>query len=467
MSRKLEEFKPLTPGKMGFYSCGPTVYHYAHIGNLRTMIHNDILKRMFIENGYDVHHVMNITDVGHLTSDDADSGEDKMEKGAARDHKSVWDIAKFYTDEFLRDYDDLNIIRPTDMPRATDYIAEQINLVKKLEDLGYTYEIPGDGIYYDTSKFAAYGQLTGGSLAGNKAGARVEYNSDKRNPTDFALWKFSPKDEKRQMEWDSPWGVGFPGWHAECSAMSMKLLGNHFDIHTGGEDLSRVHHTNEIAQSEPITGAPWVTYWVHFSFLVDKSGEKMSKSKGEFLGLEAVRKRGYDSMIYRYLILLGHYQTQLAFSWEAMDAAAAGYKNIVRKVAEILANPAPGELMQDKFDAWHEKILAPVSDNMKTAEALVQVQELLRDASTNASTKIALFEFIDRLLGLQFIDRAKKLNDLESEEAPAEIQQLVKDRSDAKAAKDWAKADEIRAKIDAAGWSVIDTKDGTKVVRKN
>ena len=467
MSRKLEEFKPLTPGKMGFYSCGPTVYHYAHIGNLRTMIHNDILKRMFIENGYDVHHVMNITDVGHLTSDDADSGEDKMEKGAARDHKSVWDIAKFYTDEFLRDYDDLNIIRPTDMPRATDYIAEQINLVKKLEDLGYTYEIPGDGIYYDTSKFAAYGQLTGGSLAGNKAGARVEYNSDKRNPTDFALWKFSPKDEKRQMEWDSPWGVGFPGWHAECSAMSMKLLGNHFDIHTGGEDLSRVHHTNEIAQSEPITGAPWVTYWVHFSFLVDKSGEKMSKSKGEFLGLEAVRKRGYDSMIYRYLILLGHYQTQLAFSWEAMDAAAAGYKNIVRKVAEILANPAPGEFVQDKFDAWHEKILAPVSDNMKTAEALVQVQELLRDASTNASTKIALFEFIDRLLGLQFIDRAKKLNDLESEEAPAEIQQLVKDRSDAKAAKDWAKADEIRAKIDAAGWSVIDTKDGTKVVRKN
>ena len=353
------------------------------------------------------------------------------------------------------------------MPRATDYIAEQINLVKKLEDLGYTYEIPGDGIYYDTSKFAAYGQLTGGSLAGNKAGARVEYNSDKRNPTDFALWKFSPKDEKRQMEWDSPWGVGFPGWHAECSAMSMKLLGNHFDIHTGGEDLSRVHHTNEIAQSEPITGAPWVTYWVHFSFLVDKSGEKMSKSKGEFLGLEAVRKRGYDSMIYRYLILLGHYQTQLAFSWEAMDAAAAGYKNIVRKVAEILANPVPGEFVQDKFDAWHEKILAPVSDNMKTAEALVQVQELLRDASTNASTKIALFEFIDRLLGLQFIDRAKKLNDLESEEAPAEIQQLVKDRSDAKAAKDWAKADEIRAQIDAAGWSVVDTKDGTKVVRKN
>lgn len=466
MSRKVEEFKPLVPGKMGFYSCGPTVYHYAHIGNLRTMIHNDILKRMFIENGYDVHHVMNITDVGHLTSDDADSGDDKMEKGAARDHKSVWDIAKFYTDEFLRDYDDLNIMRPTDMPRATDYITEQIDLVKKLEELGFTYEIPGDGIYYDTSKFAAYGQLTGGSLTGNRAGARVEYNSEKRNPTDFALWKFSPKDEKRQMEWDSPWGIGFPGWHAECSAMSMKLLGNHFDIHTGGEDLSRIHHTNEIAQSEPITGAPWVSYWVHFSFLVDKSGEKMSKSKGEFLGLEAVRKRGYDTMVYRYLILLGHYQTQLAFSWEAMDAAAAGYKNIVRRVAEILSNPAPGEFSQSEFNDWHDKILAPVSDNMKTAESIVQVQEMLRDSDINASTKIALFEFVDRLLGLQFIDRAKKLNDLESETAPAEILALAEARATAKSEKDWGRADELRAKIDAAGWTVVDTKEGTKLVKK-
>ena len=466
MTRKIEEFKPLIPGKMGFYSCGPTVYHYAHIGNLRTMIHNDILKRMFTENGYAVHHVMNITDVGHLTSDDADSGDDKMERGAARDHKSVWEIAKFYTDEFLRDFDDLNNIRPTDMPRATDYIAEQIDLVKKLQDLGYTYEIPGDGIYYDTSKFAAYGALTGGSVAGNRAGARVEYNNEKHNPTDFALWKFSPTDQKRQMEWDSPWGIGFPGWHAECSAMSMKLLGNHFDIHTGGEDLSRIHHTNEIAQSEPITGAPWVSYWVHFSFLVDKSGEKMSKSNGEFLGLDVIRKRGYDTMVYRYLILLGHYQTQLAFSWDAMDAAANGYKNIVRRVAEILADTDPGALVESTFNEWHDRILNPVSDNMKTAESLVQVQELLRDKSINASTKIALFEFTDRLLGLQFIDRAKKLNDTESETAPAEIIALADARAAAKSARDWARADELRAQIDAAGWSVVDTRDGTKLVKK-
>ncbi len=466
MTRKTEEFKPLVPGKMGFYSCGPTVYHYAHIGNMRSMIHNDILKRMFIENGYTVHHVMNITDVGHLTGDDSDSGDDKMERGAARDHKSVWDIAQFYTDEFLRDFDDLNNIRPTDMPRATDYIAEQIDLVKKLQDLGYTYEISGDGIYYDTSKFPAYGALTGGSVAGNRAGARVEYNDAKRNPTDFALWKFSPKDKKRQMEWDSPWGIGFPGWHAECSAMSMKLLGNHFDIHTGGEDLSRIHHTNEIAQSEPITGAPWVNYWVHFSFLVNKSGDKMSKSGGEFLGLDAVRKRGYDPLVYRYLILLGHYQTQLAFSWDAMDAAANGYKNLVRRVAELLLDTEPGALDNAKFDEWHNRILSPVSDNMKTAEALVQIQELLRTNDVNASTKIALFEFVDRLLGLDFIGRAKRMNDTESETAPAEIMALADARAAAKSAKDWARADELRAQIDAAGWTVVDTRDGTKITKK-
>lgn len=466
LTRKLEEFKPLTAGKVGFYSCGPTVYHYAHIGNLRTMIHNDIMKRMFTENGYDVRHVMNITDVGHLTNDEDDSGEDKMEKGAARENKSVWDVAQFYLDEFMRDFKDLNLLMPTDMPRATDYINEQIELVKKLEELGYTYEIPGDGIYYDTSKFANYGALTGGSLSGNRAGARVTFNDDKRNPTDFALWKFSPSDTKRAMEWDSPWGIGFPGWHAECSAMSMKLLGQHFDIHTGGEDLSRVHHANEIAQSEPITGAPWVSYWVHFSFLIDKSGEKMAKSKGEFLGLDSVRKRGFDPMVYRYLITLGHYQTQLAFSFESLDAAATGYKNIVRKVADLMNSNNIGELNSDVYSVWHDKILAPASDNMKTAESLVVVQELLKDTTVNPATKLALFEFVDRLLGLQFIDRANKLITLESEVAPAEIVELANQRATAKSNKDWATADALRAQIDGAGWTVLDTKDGFKLIKK-
>lgn len=465
LTRKLEEFKPLQQGKVGFYSCGPTVYHYTHLGNLRTFLHNDFLKRMFLENGYDVRHIMNITDVGHLTNDEDDSGEDKMEKGAARDNKSVWDIAKFYKDEFMRDFNDLNMIAPTVMPHATDYIAEQIELVKKLQDLGYTYEIPGDGIYYDTSKFAAYGALTGGTLSGNRAGARIEFNDAKRNPTDFALWKFSPTDTKRQMEWDSPWGIGFPGWHAECSAMSMKLLGNHFDIHTGGEDLSRVHHANEIAQSEPITGAPWVNTWLHYSFLLDKSGEKMAKSKGEFLGMDALRKRGYDPMVYRYFVAMGHYQSQLAFSWETMEAAANGYMNLVRRVADLLKSDV-GTIDNSAYNTWHDKMLAAMSDNLKTASVLVFVQDFVKSGELSPATKIALFEFVDRLLGLQFIDRAKKLIALEQVAAPAEIVELAKRRADAKAAKDWAMADALRAEIDAAGWTVLDGKDGYKIVKK-
>jgi len=466
MSRKLEEFIPLRPGHVGFYSCGPTVYHYTHIGNLRSFVLADLLKRMFIENGYDVYNVMNITDVGHLTSDDDDSGEDKMEKGAARDNKSVWDVAKFYTDEFLRDSADLNLLEPSARPRATDYIAQQIELVQKLVDLGYTYEIPGDGIYYDTSMFAAYGALTGGALSGNRAGARVEFNDAKRNPTDFALWKFSPTDKKRQMEWDSPWGVGFPGWHIECSAMSMALLGSHFDIHTGGVDLSRVHHANEIAQSEPITGAPWVKYWVHSEFLVDKSGEKMSKSSGEFLTLSVLKNHGYDPMAYRYMLLMGHYQSQLAFSWEALAAAANGYKNLVRRVAEILSDKTPGALDTAAFNTWHDRILATVSDNLKTAEALVLVQDLLKNRDINSATKRELFAFIDRLLGLRLIDSAQRQLNLENADVPAEIVALASERTAAKAARDWARADALRAQIDAAGWSVVDTKEGVKIVKK-
>lgn len=466
LTRKVEDFKPIIPNHVGFYSCGPTVYHYAHLGNLRTMVHNDLLKRMFLANGFDVHHVMNITDVGHLTNEDDDSGEDKMEKGAARDHKSVWDIAKFYLDEFLHDTDDLNIMRPTDMPRATEYINEQIELIQKLEKLGYTYEIPNDGIYYDTSKFADYGALTGGSLSGQRAGARVEYNDAKRNPTDFALWKYSPKDVQRQMEWDSPWGIGFPGWHTECCVMSMKLLGEHFDIHTGGEDLSRVHHTNEIAQSEPIVGKPWVHYWVHFSFLLDKSGDKMAKSKGEFLGMNAVRDRNIEPIIYRYWIVLGHYQSQLAFSFEALESAEAGYKNIVRKIADLMNAEDKTPVNADVYNEWHDKILAPVSDNLKTAESLVVFQDLLKEKSVNSATKLALIKFVDELLGLQFIEHANKLRDLENIAAPKEIEEMAQKRLEAKKNRDFATADALRNSIDSAGWTVMDTADGFKLVKK-
>ena len=463
LTRKLEEFKPLQEGKMGFYTCGPTVYWDAHIGNMRTIVNSDIIKRIFIENGYDVTHVMNFTDVGHLTSD-ADSGDDKMEKGAARENMSVWDVAQKYIDNFLYDSELLNIIRPTYTPRATDHIAEQISQVQKLEEIGYTYEIPGDGIYYDTSKFAAYGALGGQNLSELRGGARID-DSGKRNSTDFALWKYSPADAKRQMEWDSPWGVGFPGWHIECSAMSMKYLGEHFDLHVGGQEHAKVHHSNEIAQSEPIVGAPWVSYWVHFEWLLLKDG-KMSKSAGTAYTVRSLVERGYDPMAYRYLLLQSHYRQPLEFSFESLDAAATGYKNIVRKIADLIQTENQGSLDSDVFNMWHDKILAPASDNFKTAESLVVIQELLKDSSVNPATKLALFEFVDRLLGLQFIDRAQKLRALENETAPAEIVALADARATAKANRDWATADSLRAEIDAAGWTVLDGKDGYKIVKK-
>ena len=463
LTRKLEEFKPLVPGKMGFYTCGPTVYWDSHIGNMRTIVNSDIIKRVFIENGYDVTHVMNFTDVGHLTSD-ADTGDDKMEKGAARENMSVWDVAQKYINNFLYDADLLNIIRPTHMPRATDYIAEQIELVQKLEELGYTYEIPGDGIYYDVSKFANYGALGGQKLSEMRGGARID-DSGKRNSADFALWKYSPTDVKRQMEWDSPWGVGFPGWHAECSAMGMKLLGNHFDLHVGGQEHAKVHHSNEIAQSEPIVGAPWVSYWMHFEWLLLKDG-KMSKSAGTAYTVRTLVERGYDPMAYRFLLLQSHYRQPLEFSFESLDAAATGYKNIVRKVADLMNSDNMGELNSDVYSVWHDKILAPASDNMKTAESLVVVQELLKDTTVNPATKLAIFEFVDRLLGLQFIDRAKKIIALESEVAPADIIDLANKRASAKTNKDWGTADALRAQIDGAGWTVLDTKDGFKLIKK-
>ncbi len=463
MTRKLEEFKPLVPGKMGFYTCGPTVYWDAHIGNMRTMVNSDIIKRVFIENGYDVTHVMNFTDVGHLTSD-GDTGDDKMEKGAARENMSVWDVAQKYIDGFLYDMDLLNNIKPTVMPRATDHIAEQIAQVQKLEALGYTYKIPGDGIYYDTSKFAAYGALGGQKLSDLRGGARID-DSGKRNSTDFALWKFSPTNEKRQMEWDSPWGVGFPGWHIECSAMSTKYLGTHFDLHVGGQEHAKVHHSNEIAQSEPIVGAPWVSYWMHFEWLMLKDG-KMSKSAGTAYTVRNLVERGYDPMAYRYLLLQSHYRQPLEFSFESLDAAVAGYKNIVRKIADLMTADNIGELDSGVYNIWHNKMLTIVSDNIKTAETLVVVQELLKDASVNPATKLALFEFIDRLLGLQFIDRAKKLVDLEQQSAPDDIVVLAQQRAEAKANKDWTTADSLRAQIDAAGWTVLDSKDGYKIVKK-
>lgn len=464
MSRKLEEFKPIIPNEVSFYSCGPTVYWNQHLGNMRTFISNDMIKRMFMENGYTVKHVMNYTDVGHLTSDE-DEGEDKMEKGAKRENKTVWEVAQQYIDSVESDFQELNIIKPI-TPRATDYINEQIDLVKRLEDLGYTYIIPGKGVYYDTSKFADYGALGGQNLNELRSGIRID-DSGKKNPTDFMLWAFSTPEMKREMEWDSPWGMGWPGWHIECSAMSMKLLGNHFDIHTGGQEHIKVHHSDEIAQSEPLVGKPWVNYWVHFAWLMAKDG-KMSKSAGDTLTVPYIKSKGYDPMEFRYLMLLGQYRQPIDFSWAALDAAATGYKNIVRKVADLQnAKKESGESADSAiYNEWHDKILAVVSDNLRTAEGLALVQEFLKGSNINAATKIELFEFVDRLFGLQFIARAQKLLDLESIVAPEDIQKLADERIAAKAAKDWALADELRNQIDAAGWTVVDTKDGAKLVKK-
>ena len=462
MTRKLEEFKPITPNHVGFYNCGPTVYWDPHIGNMRALFNADILKRMFLANGYSVTHVMNFTDVGHLTSD-ADTGEDKMEKGAARENMSVWEVAEKYIKICLNDMDSLNLIRPTHTPRATDHIKEQIELIQKLEAKGFTYEIPGDGIYYDTSKFPDYGALGGQNLSELKGGARIE-NNNKRNITDFALWKFSPKDTQRQMEWDSPWGVGFPGWHLECSAMSMKYLGDHFDIHTAGQEHIKVHHTNEIAQSEPIVGKPWVHYWVHWAWLILKEG-KMSKSSGVSYSVRDLVSKGYDPMALRYLMTLSHYRQPLEFSMESLDAAATGYKNLVRKVADLM-NDKSGVQDQELYQQWHDKILTPVSDNLKTAEVLVVVQDLLKDKTVNNTTKLALIKFVDELLGLQFMDRATKLHELESEIAPENVQDLAKKRLEAKKSRDFALADSLRNEIDSLGWTVMDVVDGFKLVKK-
>ena len=449
MTRKLEEFKPLAPGKVGFYSCGPTVYHYAHIGNLRTMIHNDIMKRMFTENGYDVHHVMNITDVGHLTNDEDDSGEDKMEKGAARENKSVWDVAKFFLDEFLHDFNDLNLLPPTEMPRATNYIQEQIELVQKLETLGYTYEIPNDGIYYDTSKFANYGALTGGSLSGNRAGARVSFNDSKRNPTDFALWKFSPTDAKRQMEWDSPWGVGFPGWHAECSAMSMKLLGNHFDIHTGGMDHIPVHHENEIAQAKGYSGHIPANYWMHIDFL-QVNGGKMSKSLNNLYTLEDLKEKGYLPEVYRMFNFSSHYKKPINFTFEAMDAAKVALNRLREGYKKHLTGS--DEIEENIIKEFEERFLEAINDDLNMPQALSIIWDVVKFDKKSPSFAKLLLKF-DNVLGLN-IDKEEKI------ELPEEILQIVEDRKMARINKDWKKSDELRDKLVSLGYTVKDTKDG-------
>ena len=371
LTRTSEPFEPIVPGKVGMYCCGPTVYNYAHIGNLRTYVFEDLLRRSFEALGYDVRHVMNVTDVGHLT-DDADEGEDKMEKSAREMKRSVWDIAAYFTEAFFDDTRKLNIVPPTIVCRATDHIPQMIELIKRLEQRGYTY-VAGGNVYFDISRFDEYGRLALLDRQELKAGARIEVDRNKRNPHDFVLWFTQGKFEHQSMMWDSPWGRGYPGWHLECSAMSLHYLGEQFDIHCGGVDHIPVHHTNEIAQSEAATGRKWVNYWVHAEFLLMDSG-KMSKSAGGFVTLGALEDEGYEPLDYRYFCLGGHYRTQLQFSFESLDAARNARRNLNDRVVALQATlggqPAPAA---DWDGRYARAFLRHISDDLNVSRGVAEL----------------------------------------------------------------------------------------------
>ena len=456
LTRKKQIFKPIKPGRVGLYTCGPTVYNYAHIGNLRTYIFEDILKRVLLCNGYTVKHVMNITDVGHLTGD-RDMGEDKMEKGAAREGKSAWDIADYYTRAFKKDIAHLNILEPDIWVKATDTLPEQIALVKTLEEKGFTYRT-SDGIYFDTAKFKDYNKLSHQDLEALQEGARVERNPEKRNPTDFALWKFSPPGSKRQMEWDSPWGIGFPGWHLECSAMSMKFLGNQLDIHCGGTDHIDVHHTNEIAQSEAATGKPFFNFWLHGAFLIIQGGKKMAKSEENFLTLEnAFLKKGINPLVYRFASFLTHYRKPMEYSDAGIESARNGLLHVQNQVRQIVVDGVDPEAPVNA--EFKTKFVAAINDDLNMPRAMAVVQEMLKSKISDAQKYSTILDF-DRVLGLQ-LDRLYKAQAL-----PEAVQKLVDARQQARQAKDFAASDQLRAEIEALGYQVQDTKDGMKVVKK-
>lgn len=454
LSRTKEKFIPIELGKVKLYTCGPTVYNYQHIGNLRTFFFEDILKRVLLYNGYEVTHVMNITDVGHLVSDD-DEGEDKMEKGAEREGKTVWEISDYYTGVFKDDIKRLNILPPDIYSKATDYIQEQIDMIKCLEEKGFTY-VTSDGVYYDTSKFLTYADLAKLDIKGLQEGKRIEFSKEKRNITDFALWKFSPKDTTRKMEWDSPWGKGFPGWHIECSAMSKKFLGPHFDIHCGGVDHIPIHHTNEIAQSEACNGEKYVNYWLHGEFLLEDAG-KMSKSKGEFLTLQTLIDEGYLPMHYRYYLLNTLYRKKLNFSFEGLDTAKNAYESLAGKILQIKKEtedkelPAPDETYRDKFT----KV---VNDDLNVTEGLAVMWELLKDKSLQPGKKLSTIYDFDKVLGLELDNLSETITDI-----PDEVKILAEERLKAKKNKDFALADKLRDDIKVMGYEVMDTKDGYEI----
>ncbi len=449
LTRQTELFAALKKGHVGLYTCGPTVYNYVHIGNLRTYVFEDILKRVLTLNGFDVNHVMNITDVGHLTSD-GDTGEDKMEKGSARENKSAWDIAAEYTIAFEHDIAELNILPPSVWCKATDHIKEQIALIKKLEKKEFTYRTK-DGIYFDTSKLSDYGKLANLQNQELRAGVRVDVG-DKKNNTDFALWKFSPPLEKRQMEWDSPWGVGFPGWHIECSAMATKYLGQPFDIHCGGIDHVPVHHTNEIAQSEAAAGKPLANYWLHGEFLLINN-DKMAKSGENFLTISVLKEKGIKPLSYRYFLLQSHYRRQLNFSFEALTAAERGLEHFYKSAAALPEGKAS--------DIFRKEFLEKINDDLDMPGALAFVWEQIK---AKAITQADIL-WADQVFGLQIKEWLAHHKIEQSAALPIEVRALIDERNQARADKNWQRSDELRQALEAIGYVVKDTKDGTSVSR--
>ena len=446
-TRSLREFEPLSPDEVGLYACGPTVYDFPHIGNMRTYIFGDLLRRTLEFNGYKVRQVMNITDVGHLTSD-ADTGEDKMEEGARRAGKTAWEIAEFYTGVFKEDMQRLNILAPDTWCRATDHIAEQIQEIQCIEEKGFTYRT-SDGIYFDTSKQPGYGYLARLDVEGLEAGARVAM-AEKRNVTDFALWKFSPSDEKRQMEWDSPWGVGFPGWHIECSAMSAKYLGPWFDIHLGGEDHISVHHANEIAQTEASHGTRLANFWMHGYFL-QLGDAKMAKSAGGFLRVQTLIDRGYDPLVYRLFCLSASYRSKLNFRWESIEGAARQL-NRLRLAVHGWGDPAA-----EADEAYMQRFSEVVNNDLNMPRAMSVTWDLVRSDLPDDLKKATITRF-DEILGL-------RLAEWQPEEAavPDHIMALAEERRMARAEKRYADADSLRDQIIAAGFDIKDTPLGPEI----
>ena len=451
LGQKKTEFIPNTDGKVNMYTCGPTVYHYAHIGNLRTYIMEDVLEKYLRYSGYDVKRVMNITDVGHLTSD-ADTGDDKMLEGAKREHKSVMEIAKFYTDAFFEDCKKLNIKTPDVVEPATNCIDDFIKMIGTLMDKGYAY-FAGGNVYFDTSKlddYYVFGNMNADDL---EVGVREDVDSDenKRNKTDFVLWFTKSKFEDQALKWDSPWGVGYPGWHIECSSISIKHLGERLDIHCGGVDNAFPHHTNEIAQSEAYLGHKWCNYWFHVLHLNDNTG-KMSKSKGEFLTVSLLESKGYNPLVYRMFCLQSHYRKPLTFSYESLDNTAKAYDKLVKRISAL--NKA-GEVDKTKAEELNKIFTDALDNDLNTSLGLTAVYDILK-ADTNDATKFYLIEQFDKVLGLDLTkSEADSADNLDSE-----IESLIAERQKARAEKDWAKADKIRDDLLAKNIKLIDTPNG-------